>query len=198
VTRLELDKQIKPLDEFQRAGLIERLFELGETREMIQRRADSVMVKDTYGTIAFQYWVEDLVCVWSSAMARQRQIREQTREWVDHEIKKRIEHLKKLTSEEQRKVDVDVVELAALEEAKVAWKFKLGAIMERKRTQYARRFAFAKKALAGLDRDARVRVLDEAVRQEIIKDYDESMIAEIHLFPDKLYRVVEAMSKEQG
>ena len=59
ILNLELGKQSKPLSEDQRSWLAERLYDLDETAQEIQRRAESVLLLETYGTIAYQYWVQD-------------------------------------------------------------------------------------------------------------------------------------------
>jgi len=196
VTRLELLKQIKPLDDFQRAALIERLYDLGETKEQIQRRADSVALKETYGTIAFQYWVEELVCLYSETAERRNREYQLSRQKIDEEIRRRIDRLKTLSFEAQREVDEETADLRGLEDARRDWHMKLMEIRERARQQYARRFAFARKVLGGLDREGRIKVLEAAKEQKIIQSYDEMMIENIHLFPDRFYRVVEEFARE--
>src|SRR3990172_10548525 len=63
IGRLELKKQIKALGDRQRVELAELLYKLNESKERIGRRADSVVLLETYGTIAFQYWVQDEVAL---------------------------------------------------------------------------------------------------------------------------------------
>jgi len=190
VTKLEFQKQIKPLDEIQRRDLIELLHDLNETSERIQLRANSVLLKQTYGTIAFEYWVQDLVCVYD-----ERQRIERGR--IHEELSRCLDRLRRLSRDEQRRIDEEAAELLGLEDAQRDWELKLAAIRERSRQQHKRRFAFARKALAALDEASRRKVLDEAVKKDVIASYDQAMVDNIHLFADKFYSVLEEMGKCQ-
>lgn len=61
VLEVELVKQIPPLTEQQRIMLVRELSYLDLTREELIIRANSVKVKNTYGNIAKEHWVQDLV-----------------------------------------------------------------------------------------------------------------------------------------
>ena len=60
IARLELDKQIKLSDD-QRSALAERLYDLNESKEHTQCRANHVLLTETYGTLAYQYWVSEQI-----------------------------------------------------------------------------------------------------------------------------------------
>lgn len=73
VMRTEKLKEIQISDQ-ERDLLVDKLFEQGFSRQELEQRADSVLLKNTYKTIAFEYWVEDLVCSWSSRWAEVNRI----------------------------------------------------------------------------------------------------------------------------
>jgi hypothetical protein len=59
---VELSKQLRPpLTDQQRLQLAMDLQKFGMSAEELRRRGDSVKLKDTYGTIALSYWIDDLV-----------------------------------------------------------------------------------------------------------------------------------------
>lgn len=99
---VELAKQLKPpLTEQQRLQLVMDLSALGLTLGEIRDRGNSVKLKDTYGTIAFQYWVEDLVVLKTEAVK------------LAHEIirRRREELLKKATFSEEMLERMGLVEV---------------------------------------------------------------------------------------
>lgn len=193
VLRLELEKQIKPLMDAQRFVLVERLMGLDETCGQMQRRADSVLVQETFGTIAFQYWVKDLVVCYSEAAERKRQDRQNLIQLVNETIRYRIEKFRLLSSEEQKTVDIEIAELAGQQQAFDDWNLKLHEIRERSRREAKKKLSYARNVLNALDVESRTKVMDEAVKQKIIKQYDKPMLENIQLFPDKYYKVLEGM-----
>jgi len=102
VMQVELAKQLKPpLTEQQRLQLVMDLSALGLTLREIRERGNSVKLKDTFGTIAFQYWVEDLVVLKTEAVN------------MAHEIirRRKEELLKKATFSEEMLERMGLVEV---------------------------------------------------------------------------------------
>jgi len=66
---IEIVEDAKQIDltDNQRLQLAIELNRLKETYEELKARAESVKLRTTYGTISFEYWVKDLVCLRSEA-----------------------------------------------------------------------------------------------------------------------------------
>ena len=199
--RVELAKQIRPLTEAQRTELVERLYNLNESAEKIQRRGESVVLTESYGTIAFQYWVADEVVLGSiinetlykiSVMEQRR--RQNLDDELDARINKRIRELRGGSTSEAKERDAKLAALAGLEDAGLAWRRRLQEIRNRERAQHKRRFAYASKVLRALSLEDRKKVLDKAVEEKIIERYDNVMVENIHLFPEIFYKIVEAFA----
>jgi hypothetical protein len=69
ILEVEAKKQLRPpLTNQQRVFLAEDLFDLNEPLRALQERARSVVLKNTFQTIAFEYWVDDLMVLKSDLM----------------------------------------------------------------------------------------------------------------------------------
>lgn len=202
ITELEFRTQLKPLDELQRKELIELLYDLNEPKEKIQQRANSVMLQETYGTIAFKYWVGDLVCTRSEVDAMKRHLqRSFEAKQINHELEIKCELDRRL--EEYRHTLADpselgLAELEAVESAVEAYRLHETQKATKLRAKTKRRIAFARQQICSLDNNSRQAILEEAVRRKKIKTFDGSMVKECPALAYALYEVIEDASFMQS
>lgn len=191
VTRTELRKQIKALSELQRAELIGLLYNLNETAAKIQQRADSVLLLETFGTIAFQYWVQDEVGLSievNQELYRLKRIEETRRINFEREMDERIDHrlaaLRKATApDENFKRELEMIELqnqitAQREANKVH--------IEEVRKQIKAKLAKCREWLVSLTIDRRKEILLKAVQEGILKEYSGIELSHIQYYNDVL------------
>lgn len=199
IGRVELRKQIKPLGRLQRIELAELLYSLNETKGQIERRADSVVLQETYGTISFQYWVNDLVCLrsdFNKELYRLKKADEGRRvEFqlsVSLELDRRLETFRRASTDKQKMQDVRLEELEGIRLSLEQWHNKLKEIRERSKAQMTRRLQYAKQVLRAMDEDARKKILDIAVERGRIESYDAVIVQHAYLLADKLYDILES------
>lgn len=199
IGRVELRKQIKPLGRLQRIELAELLYSLNETKGQIEWRADSVVLQETYGTISFQYWVNDLVCLrsdFNKELYRLKKADEGRRvEFqlsVSLELDRRLETFRRASTDKQKMQDVRLEELEGIRLSLEQWHNKLKEIRERSKAQMTRRLQYAKQVLRAMDEDARKKILDIAVERGRIESYDAVIVQHAYLLADKLYDILES------
>jgi hypothetical protein len=178
--------------------LIERLYALNETKEQIEVRGESVILKKTYGTIAFEYWVEDLVKLASDVyeeLHRLKLAEERHRREFQFELDCRIDE--RIAACRKGKVDPKIAELAGEEDALKQHRRMLQEVRERSKQQMTRRLRYARHVLANLSNECRIQVLDEAIKEGILQSYDKGILDNIFMFPEKFYKIVERMAKQQ-
>ena len=147
-------------------------------------------MRETYGTIAFQYWLEEPEFFTADEIIRAGEI---SKERVDKEIERRIAEIDAALSDEQKAKDMASARMKGRMAALVEWQMERRRIEDEARETMKNRMSDARKDMACMGEAARIRVLEESVRRGIIQSYDKAMVEYFHLFPEKFWKLSEEM-----
>ena len=178
IGRLELKKQIKALGDRQRVELAELLYKLNESKERIGRRADSVVLLETYGTIAFQYWVQDEVALRSEIdqeLYRLKCLDEDRhlsfRLAVEAAIDRRLNELRVSNTVEETERYIGEMELIELEAAAQKLRLERKALLKLQHARIANKVKDCRVWLKSLSLEQRKKLLLKAVRRQYLTMY---------------------------
>jgi hypothetical protein len=152
-----------------------------------------VKLADTYGTIAYKYWVKDLVCSREELEQRRNQLeRSYQTKLSNFELEIKLEVDRRMKEYRHTlAVPSEYAELAAAEDA--IEKYRLHEIEKAKKIRAAthRRIAFARQQICSMDNDCRRAILAEAVKRDKLKTFDDLMVRECQTLAYLLFDVVE-------
>ena len=189
--QLEAVKQLNPmLNSQQRRMLVDRLEALHLPLRDIKEMAASVEVKHTFNTIAFEYWVEDLVALRSEITEEKKHLQESYNTRVREEAKRlleaRIDEAKKELSPEGEAYYRRCIELQSLEDAISIVRQRRDKWAEEVKQSTKKKLALVRSHLVAMDRESRKRIVAKAVERGEVKTFDDTMIENIQYFPDVL------------
>ncbi len=204
IRRVELLKQLRPaLTDQQVAELALELTKQGWTVARLREKGESVALRDTFGTIALQYWLADSILTEEQTVAERQAVAREHAEMVnefqlrvDRYVRDRIATLKLNLTEEARERDREIAELAALEDEAARWSTLRMDYEQRIRRELHAKMKRYSATLKAMPVETRRAVFAEAVQRGLLKDFDDAMIGHAHLFPDKLAPVLEDWGKQ--
>jgi hypothetical protein len=193
IREVELKKQIKPpLTPQQIAALADEILKLNPTADRLKAMADSVLRAETFGTLAFQYWIADRLMTWEememerAALGRERRELYKTfNEAVASEIQTRIWNMDAALAEESKAADIKAWELFELESQAAAWREKRVHIRIEAEGRIRRELHDVSEKIKMLDVEERYRLMQDAGM-----GHDVAICQNLHLFPDKLRDLV--------
>jgi len=196
-------KQLNPpLSAGQRTVLVYELLKLGYTVRKLRDMAENVKRRTTYGNIAFEHWMAGSVVTYEELVEERQSIqredykrRAQFAAEVDRMLQQRIEIAKAQLSEESQSRDKAALEAIALQDRKRSYEIARKAWYDAASIRAKRRLVECKQKLRGMDREARIAVLNLAVERGKLSTYDNAMVENIHLFPDVLLPVIDEIAK---
>lgn len=197
ILRLELDEQTKPLSDDQRSALAERLFDLNETAEQLQRRADSVFLRETYGTIAFKYWLDEgevrPATEINAELYRLKRVEELRRINFEREMDERIDsRLNALrNAKEPDPIFARELEMITIQNKIAEQREENKVHIEKVKKEIKDKLARCREWLFSLDIEARKALLLQAVQEGILKEYSGIELSHIQYYNDVLLPLYE-------
>jgi hypothetical protein len=197
VLEAEIAKQLRPpLTSQQRAWLVAELFRYGWTPVELTTRMRSVVSQDTYGTIALQYWIADLVMTPEDARLYLTRERNAIAEKVERIIAERTERV--LSDVEAAKAeDASIVRLLAAQRARLEFYTAREQRIKELAEKEKQRLKDARRRIRAMSLPERRRLLDDAVREGLLHGYDNAIVEHAYLFADKLIEVLDTNKKER-
>lgn len=204
IGRLELDEQTKPLSDDQRSALAERLFDLNETPAQLQRRADSVFLRETYGTIAYKYWLEEgevrPVTEINAELYRLSRLEETRRANFEREMDERIDYrlkaLRGIANPHEAKNFEREMEMIEIQNTIAQQREENKRHIEEVRKEVKKKLATCREWLVSLNIEQRKVLLLEAVQQGLLKEYSGIELSHIQYYNDVLLPLYEKRKKQ--
>jgi hypothetical protein len=205
VEEVEVSKQVRPpLTDQQRLSLILDLAGLSLPISRLREMAESVKIKPTYGTIAFEHWISSRVMLEADVVAEHQALENKERRmWerfdfaVEDRINERIARAQAAVSSGAMVDDLSIVNLMEAENAVREWGRKLNEhaqrVAERERAKLRRVSA----ALRLMSRENRIEIFAEAERRGLCGHADDKMIDHAYLFSDRLRPVMDQLAASE-
>lgn len=202
VSEVELAKQLKPpLTDQQRVQLVKDLYARAWTLARLRRAAEAVKLKDTYATIALQYWTDgDYICGEDleeerAAISRMlerarveidRMRREDFWDEITKEINRQIAVIDSKLSPEGRERESEIVVLRGRRRAEREFDLASERLERMAQSQRKRQLKLYKQQAGEMDQATRRKLWDRAVEMGLFKNYDQYMVASTRSFISEL------------
>ena len=197
ISYVEIAKQIY-LSGCEKIVLGEKLKTLGGSEDKLKERAEVVILKDTYNTLAFQHWVDESdkyslllkrqSLQWST---RKKALKKSFNNAVSRKIEAMISDARSVTiNKKMRNAIAEYMGAQAESSAQIKYENEL---YEKARQGTAVRIRNQRAELSSLQLDERITILTQAKKDGVIKFFDSVMVANLHCFADKLYAIAVKM-----